>query len=57
MVITDYDCCPVCLKVHPGRICLRPPTKEQEKYLQKIQDATGKYDPSVVIGGPQQKHT
>lgn len=35
-----------------GIVHLEPPTPDQEEYLQRIADATGKYDPNEIIGGP-----
>lgn len=39
----------------PRTIVITPPTKDQEEYLRRIEEATGKYDPNYVIGGPKQK--
>jgi hypothetical protein len=39
----DNGTCPVCLKVHPGRICLRPLTQDREEYLRKIEESQVAY--------------
>lgn len=39
----------------PAQIKLPPPTPDQEAYLRKIADATGKYDPNVMVGGPSKR--
>lgn len=31
---------------------LPKPTPDQEAYLRRIQEQTGKYDPTVMVGGP-----
>lgn len=36
----------------PRHVTLSPPTPDQEAYLRRIQERTGKYDPGVMIGGP-----
>ena len=38
-----------------GKINLPEPTQDQREYLDKIAEATGKYDPNVVVGGPAPK--
>lgn len=35
-----------------AEITLPKPTPDQEAYLCRIQDATGKYDPHVMVDGP-----
>jgi hypothetical protein len=38
-------------------LVLSPPTPDQEAYLREIQDKTGKYDPTVVLGAPRTQDT
>lgn len=36
-------------------ITIPPLTKDQEEYLRRIQEQTGKYDPHTMVGGPNKK--
>lgn len=39
------------------RVLIPPPTKDQEEYLRRIHEQTGKYDPTVRVGGPNKRLT